>query len=76
MAPCTQAEMKMGTDAGEPINVPARAAIGFQRFSYMWSLKKQNKKARLPQKEIRFCGFQRKGDKELEEGGQKAQTSS
>ena len=62
MALCTQAEMKTGTDAGEPpINVPARVAIKFQRFSYMWSLKKQNKKTRLPQKEIRFVVSRERG---------------
>lgn len=69
--------MKMGTDAGEPpINVPARGCHWISALLiYVESKKKQNKKARLPQKEIRFVAS-RKGDKELEEGGQKAQTSS
>lgn len=75
MALCTQAGMKMGANPGEPpINVPARVVTKFQHFSYMWILKKA--KNETPTKGNQICGFQRKGDRELEEGGQKVQTSS
>ena len=38
--------------------------------------KETKQKNQTPTKGNQICGFQRKGDKELEEGGQKVKTSS